>query len=60
MRKKKTKKTGGNFLKKVQADKGLRSVKSRIRKKKIELKRLSGEYRRKVKSVAKKLKRRRR
>jgi len=60
MAKKKVRKSGGNFLKKVQQDKGLKSVKSRIRKKKIELKRLSGEYRRKVKSVAKKLRRRRR
>lgn len=60
MPKKKKKRTGGNFLKQVQRDPGLRSVKSRIRKKKAELKRLGGEYKRKVKSVSRKLKRRRR
>lgn len=60
MKKRKKKTTGGgSFLKRVQRDKGMKSVKMRIRKKKAELKKLSGEYKRKVKAVSKKLRRKR-
>lgn len=53
----KKRKSSGSFFKKLHRDKSLKSVKSKIRKKKMELKKLSGLYRKRIKIVSKKLKR---
>lgn len=55
MKRKKKKTRRGNFLKRVQSSSKVRSVRDRIRKKKAELKKLSGEYRRAIRSVSKKM-----
>ena len=55
-RKTKKRKTRGSFLGKVQRSPGVKSVRNRIKRKKAELKKLSGEYKRQVKKAAKRLK----
>lgn len=52
----KRKKSRPNFLSRLQRSKKVRSVKAKIRSKKAELKKLSNEYKRALKSEAKKLK----
>ena len=53
--KRKTKKRKTNFLARIQRTSKVRNVKARIRKKKVELKKLSAEYRKALKTEARKL-----
>jgi len=55
MPRKKKKVRRGNFVSRLQRTPKVRSVRSKIRKKKAELKKLSGEYKRALKSEARKL-----
>lgn len=55
MKKKKKKVRKGNFIARLQRTPKVRSIKAKIRKHKAAGKRLSGEYRKALKSAAKKL-----
>jgi len=56
MKKRKVKKVRkGNFIKRLQNTPQVKKVRAKIRKKKAELKKLSGEYKRTLKSASKKL-----
>jgi hypothetical protein len=55
MAKKKKKIRKGNFIARLQRSPKVRSVRAKIRKQKAVLKKLSGEYKRALKSSAKKL-----
>ena len=54
------KKSGGSFLKKVQQDRSVKAVKARIKKNKAAGKKLSADYKRKLKAASKRLAKKRR
>ena len=58
--KKKVRRSGGSFLKKVQNDRSVKAVKLRIKKAKAVSKKLSAEYKRKLKAASRRLGKKRR
>ena len=58
--KKKVRQSGGSFLKKVQNDRSVKAVKLRIKKAKAVSKKLSAEYKRKLKAASRRLAKKRR